>query len=389
MATEFINGEYINTVGVAGDGQLGRMLAQAGIPLGIRMYALGEPAPGTISPAAQAGAEQVYGSLKDPQALERLAQRVGPNGVITWEVEHINAHHLLHMQRTYGTLILPNPADLIVIQDKLAQKKWLDSIGVAVAPFGDVRDPQDVAEAIAQWGTVVIKNRFGGYDGQGNRTVTDPLEIEEKMAQLGGQNLLVEKRVRLKKELSVISAIDVMGNTNSYPVVEMSHVNDVCDEVIAPAQIEDDAKLQATLIAHKILSNLQGAGLYAFELFLTEEGEVLANEIAPRVHNTGHWSISGAETSQFEQQLRAITGRPLGSTRMLSPVVVMKNILGRPGGYVDMDQIGGILLPSNAKINMYGKSHRPGRKLGHIEVLAETVDEASTLASDLRERVAA
>lgn len=361
----------IEKIGIVGGGQLGRMLTQAAIPMG---YEVMVTDPAENSPAFQVGAEQIEAALTDTEAIGYLASQTD---VLTWEIEHIPAEYLISLAN-HGYDVQSSPETLAIIQDKLIQKLFLQSHGIPVAPFSGLLDE----ELFIGGGPYVVKTRRGGYDGRGN-LVVDSLDDPAIVDTFGDKELYVEQAVVFEKELAIVAARDKEGNIVTYPTVETIHKNNICHIVRSPAPVDPDILKEADDVARATLQHLEGAGIFAIELFLVN-GEILVNEIAPRVHNSGHLTIEANETSQFQQHIRAITGMPLGSTEMTAPAAVMINILGQrdepmnDGGVSDVEKMPG------TTVNLYGKAPRPARKIGHITVLADTLAEAEATAITAR-----
>lgn len=368
-----------NHIGIVGGGQLGRMLTEAAKPLGFEVTVV-DPTPNC--PASQAGAEQIQAGLKDLQAVKDLA---GVSDVITWEIEHIDVDTLRAAQES-GTLVEPDPETLGTIQDKLTQKQFLSRRGIPVASFMALDKKADLHSAQTELGDIIIKTRFGGYDGRGNAVITQP-SWQDIQDRFGDAPVYAEKIVPFQKELAVISARDRAGNIVTYPVVETVHRNNICHMVLAPAPIPVEHQKAAEEIAQETLRELGGAGVFAIEMFLTENDELLVNEIAPRVHNSGHHTIEANVTSQFEQHIRAVSGLPLGSTDMLRPSVMI-NILGERNGEVTLRGLERVLALPEVHPHLYGKAPtKIERKMGHLTVIARTVEEAKILAEKARKEL--
>lgn len=366
----------VERIGIVGGGQLGRMLTEAAHPLGFKVEVL-DPTPN--SPAAQVGAKQTEAELYDEHAIKGLAER---NDVTTWEIEHINTHALKNAGML-GCNIQPSPKTLEIIQDKFFQKKFLRDKGLPVADFKLI--PNDFFLDIAKkylGSSLMIKSTRGGYDGRGNHVYAgEPLdELHDRL----GSEIYAEEIINFERELAVIAARDTKGKIAVYPPVETVHKDNICHTVLAPAGAEQRVLDDAREIAHETLRHLGGAGIFAIEMFQTDQS-VLINEIAPRVHNSGHLTIEANKTSQFEQHIRAITGMPLGSTEMRVPAAAMINILGirkEPLNRAGLEQV--LALPDTHP-HFYGKDSRPARKIGHITVLGASVDEVSERAKHARE----
>ncbi|HZM64122.1 MAG TPA: 5-(carboxyamino)imidazole ribonucleotide synthase [Candidatus Saccharimonadales bacterium] len=357
----------VETIGIVGGGQLGRMLTLPAHTLGFRVAVVD---PAENCPAAQVGAEHIRAGLNDKLAIGQLATS---SDVITWEIEHIPADYLTELAET-GHNIQPSPFTLAVIQDKLTQKQWLQSRGIPVAPFSQHLDET----AFLGGGPYIVKSRKGGYDGRGNvvvHTFDDPRIAE----QFGKQPVYAEQAVAFEKELAIIAARDMRGNIKLYPPVETIHQDNICHMVLSPAEVPPETILEAAFIARESLEGLDGSGVFAIEMFLVN-GRVLVNEIAPRVHNSGHLTIEANATSQFEQHIRAITGLPLGDTTMRAPAAVMINILGTRDGHLDRTGLANIQALPDTHAHFYGKNPRPARKIGHITVLGDSIASAKQTA---------
>jgi 5-(carboxyamino)imidazole ribonucleotide synthase len=340
----------IEKIGIVGGGQLGQMLTQAAQPMGFEVTVVEKA---LDCPAAQAGAKQIQGAITDQDAIHRLAESTD---VLTWEIEHIPADFLVKLKEE-GVNVQPDPATLVTLQDKLTQKQLLRANGVPVGPFaGSMMSPLK--------GPYVVKSRRGGYDGRGN-LVVDDLGDPRINEQFDGQPVYVESKLDFDRELSVVAARDMLGNIAVYPVVETRHVDNICHTVVSPAEIPEASRDAATEIAHETLKLLGGAGVFAIEMF-DVDGEILVNEIAPRVHNSGHHTIEASATSQFQQHIRAITGMPLGSTEQIVDSAVMVNILGKEEGPLTLDGLELALSMEGVSVHFYGKTPRPQRKIGHV-----------------------
>ncbi|MEN8373911.1 MAG: 5-(carboxyamino)imidazole ribonucleotide synthase [Gemmatimonadota bacterium] len=351
------------TVGILGGGQLGRMLALAGIPLGLDFVFL-DPSPD--APAAHLG-RLITAPYDDPEALREFAAAAD---VITYEFENVPA-------RTADLLaasapVWPPAAALTVAQDRLQEKRLFTRLEIATAPFEPVDSPagtRAAAERLA--GACVLKTRKHGYDGKGQARIAEPAAAAAAFAALGGEPCILETAIAFSRELSVIAARGRDGDTVVYPLVENRHTEGILRRSVAPAPGTDAVFGQALECVHDILRELDYVGVLAVELFEVD-GALMANEMAPRVHNSGHWTIEGAETSQFENHLRAVVGLPLGP---IDPrgVSVMLNLIGSPP---DVDAVAAV---PGAHIHLYGKAPRPGRKVGHVTVRAD--DESGLQAA--------
>lgn len=368
------NNFMIERIGIVGGGQLGRMLTEAALPLGFQVTVV-DGADGC--PAAQVGADQIKASLSDLDAIDQLVEG---SDVTTWEIEHIPAQHLLDLE-AQGANIEPSPNTLLTIQDKLLQKQFLQNAGIPVAPFsGELNE-----DVFPGGGPFVVKARKGGYDGRGN-LVVDTLEDDRINEQFGDTPTYVEQAIGFNKELSVVAARDKAGDVECYPAVETIHKDNICHTVISPAEIGDEASEEARRVATQVMSKLEGAGVFAIEMFLVD-GDVLVNEIAPRVHNSGHQTIEANVTSQFEQHIRAITAMPLGVVATRSTVSGMINILGTREEPLSREGLDRVLALPDVHPHFYGKSSRPQRKIGHITFLGDSHDRVRNVLNKAREEL--
>ena len=340
-------------VGIVGGGQLGRMLALAGYPIGIRCTTLD---PAADSPASQV-APAVVGAYDDLEALDRLAADAD---VVTYEFENVPVAAAEHVAERVP--VYPAPGSLDVAQDRLTEKRRFEAVGLQVPPYRPVGSLADLDTALVEIGTpAVLKTRRLGYDGKGQAVIRDPARAEDAWRAVGEVPAVVESFVDFDAEVSIVAARGRDGAIACYPVVQNHHREGILRLTLAPAPDLAPA-LQAAAEAHAraLMEDLRYVGVLAIELFVVGD-TLLGNEFAPRVHNSGHWTIEGAETSQFEQHLRAVTGRPLGPTGMIG-VAAMVNLIGSEPAPEAVAAIPG------AHLHTYGKVPRPGRKLGHITV---------------------
>ncbi|HYP91578.1 MAG TPA: 5-(carboxyamino)imidazole ribonucleotide synthase [Polyangiaceae bacterium] len=353
-------------VGVLGAGQLGRMLGIAGRSLGLELDFL-DPTPG--SPAAAVGALHV-GEYTDESSLARLAGA----DVVTFEFENVPVAAVKSLEARVK--VAPGSAALEVAQDRLHEKTCFRSLGIATPPFEAVSSWPELSAALSRIGLpAVLKTRRFGYDGKGQAVLRSEAEAKAAFEQLGAAPLILEGFVRFQRELSIIAVRSASGETACYPLVQNHHASGILRKTVAPApDVSDASKQAATQYIEKLLAELDYVGVLALELFEVD-GQLLANEIAPRVHNTGHWTIEGAVTSQFENHLRAILGLPLGITDAISPCAMLNLIGAAPDARA-------VLAVPDAHLHWYGKAPRPGRKVGHITVRAP---DAATLAQRVSE----
>jgi phosphoribosylaminoimidazole carboxylase len=364
------------TIGVLGGGQLGRMMALAARRMGMNIAVL-DPDPD--APAGQVADRHVVGSFRDVERIRELARGCD---VVTIEIEHIDVN-ALEMLAGEGVAVQPAPQTIRLIQDKYLQKVHLAQHGFPLPPFREVTSLADVEGAAEAFGfPLVLKARRGAYDGRGNMVIRAHDQIGEAMATLsnpmmaGGAGLYAEGWCPFEKELAVIVARSASGQMADYPVVETIQRDDICHVVLAPAQISGVALSRARDMARRAVATLDGAGVFGVEMFLTSDDQVFLNEIAPRPHNSGHYTIEGCPTSQFEQHIRAITGLSLGSAEMIPGAAAMINVLGMATPEITHHVLDDALKYPNASIHWYGKREvRPGRKVGHVTLTAGTMED--------------
>jgi 5-(carboxyamino)imidazole ribonucleotide synthase len=373
------------TLGVVGGGQLGRMLAEAAAPLGVEVIVL-DPTPDC--PAAPVARDQIVGDFDDPEAIGRLADRTD---ALTYEIELADPDHLAAAGAESDVPVHPTPETLRTIQDKWLEKEMLAEAGIPVPAYRRVDSVADLEAAVAEFGSVMLKAREGGYDGRGNLPVHSPDEAEAALDEAVGTaeepSALAETFVDFEREVSVIG-VQGDGEVRTFPVGENVHEEEILRETVVPARTSDGVKERAQSVARDVLDALDGRGVFGIELFETPDGEILVNEIAPRPHNSGHWSIEGAVTSQFEQHARAVIGWPLGSTRQRAPTV-SANVLGtvdepRPA---ELGGVDAVLEREAAHLHWYGKDEvRPLRKMGHVTATDEDGDgDLTALLESTRE----
>jgi len=362
------------TIGILGAGQLGRMLALAGYPHGLR-FRFFDPAP--ASPASHL-AEQICAPYDDEGALRRFAEGLA---LVTYEFENVPVAAARLLERHLP--VYPPPAALEAAQDRLAEKQFFQRLGIPTPPFAAVDDRAGLDAAVRQLGLpAVLKTRRMGYDGKGQALLRSPEDAADAWRQLGGQPLILEAHVPFTRELSIIAVRGRDGATACYPLVENLHRGGILRRSVAPApDVTPELQEQAERYAARALDALQYVGVLAIELFEVpgaagcgaHSPALLANEMAPRVHNSGHWTIEGAATSQFENHLRATLGLPLGSTAARGHAAMLNLIGATP-------EPAAVLALPEAHLHCYGKEPRPGRKLGHITLRA---DNPQTLAERL------
>ena len=370
-------------LGVIGGGQLGMMITEAAKNLSEHISEIIVLDPTENCPAAQAGAKQIVGDFKDELAILKLAER---SDIITYEIESGNTDVLSKLKAK----IEPSPSTLSIIQDKLSQKTFLSENELPISQFYEITNLDNLREKINELGLpVLLKSRRDAYDGRGNFKITSPDEVEKAYQYFDGKSLMVEKFVNFKMEVSVIAARNTKGDIATYPLVENIHENNILKMTIAPARVSDNVIKDAGKIAKKTMEVLKGAGVFGIEMFIDQDDKILINEIAPRVHNSGHHTLQSCKTSQFEQHLRAILGLELGSTDLVHKTV-MCNILG-PDGFegkykpVQLEKDG-------VYLKMYGKDvSKPQRKLGHFNVVDQSdskdVSELLEMADEIKNSI--
>jgi 5-(carboxyamino)imidazole ribonucleotide synthase len=343
-----------STLGILGGGQLGRMTALAAANLGYRCHIF---CPEKDSPAAQVCDRLTLASYEDKAALDRFAGQVD---VVTFEFENIPASPVRHLSDKVP--VRPGARALEVAQDRLHEKRFFNDMGIATAPWREVRSEADLKQAAREIGLpAILKTTRFGYDGKGQVRLDSLADAGPAWAAICADVGVLEGFVRFDKEISVIAARGEDGTVLSYDVVENRHAHHILDTTTAPAPIAAQLAAMATDIAVKAAAELDLIGLLAVEMFLTEDGRILVNEMAPRPHNSGHWTMDACQTSQFEQLVRAVCGLPLGSPARHADAV-MTNLIGEQA-----ESWPALLAEPNAKLHLYGKTEiRAGRKMGHV-----------------------
>ncbi|MBI1733376.1 MAG: 5-(carboxyamino)imidazole ribonucleotide synthase [Gammaproteobacteria bacterium] len=370
-------------IGIIGGGQLAKMTALAGLQLGCDVIVLERS---SASPAATLALHSIVGDWNDPQVLLQLAAQ---SDVITLENEFVDAAALRSLESS-GARLLPSAASIALTQDKFVQKSTLADAGLPVPAFRKVASTLDVLEAGRELGwPVVLKTRRNGYDGKGNYTIRSGSEAAAGWKHLRGGtvDLFAEAFCPFERELAVIITRTSDGDSASYPVVESVQRDHICHIIKAPAALPEEVSSRAADLARRAVAAVGGLGSFGVEMFLMRDGRVVINELAPRVHNSGHYTIEACECSQFENHVRAVLGWPLGSTRMTVPAAVMVNLLGAGPGSGWPDGIRQALGLPGVHVHVYGKATAGrGRKMGHVCALGETMDAAlvrAQCASDL------
>jgi 5-(carboxyamino)imidazole ribonucleotide synthase len=357
-----------SVLGVLGSGQLGRMFTIAARRMGYRVHTF---SPDELSPTGQVADVEVTASYDDLDALRAFARQVS---VVTFEFENVPAEAVATIEAIVQ--VRPSGAALHVAQQRAREKEFLITHGIPTAPFARAVTLDELWDGVARIGTpAVIKTAAFGYDGKGQHRVTTPADIEHVWTAIGRQEAVIEKLVSLQAEVSVIAARGLDGAIATYPLFENRHRNHILDVTTAPAAVPQPVARQAMDITRTILESLQYIGILCVEFFLSTDGELLVNEIAPRTHNSGHLTFDASVTSQFEQQVRAVCGLPLGSTDLLRPAA-MANLLGELWTDGDPNWAAACRTP-DVKLHLYGKEEpRPGRKMGHLTAMGRSVDEA-------------
>ncbi|HET7628890.1 MAG TPA: 5-(carboxyamino)imidazole ribonucleotide synthase [Bacillales bacterium] len=354
------------TIGILGGGQLGRMMAISAREMGYRIAVL---EPKSDSPCGQVADHEIVANYDDLEGIKKLAEL---SDVITYEFENVDLEMARWLEENAN---LPQGSELLKnTQDREFEKKSIEASGAKVAPYRIVHDETEFRDAIAALGfPSVVKTCRGGYDGKGQIVLREEKDVEEALgAFVGKQKAIVEQWVTFEKEISVIVTRSVSGEVSTLPVAENIHRDNILHTTIVPAGISREIEQMATQIAKSLADSFNLVGTLAVEMFLTPDGDIYVNEMAPRPHNSGHYSINACETSQFQQHIRAICDWPLGKPDLLKPVV-MVNILGEhmEKALSQIDRF------DDVKLHLYGKAEaKTGRKMGHVNVLADTVEAA-------------
>ena len=364
-------------LGIIGGGQLGMMITEAAkkMPENISKVIVLDPTENC--PAYQVGAEQIIADFKDEKAIQELAEK---SDIITYEIESGNSDVLKSVESKAE--INPSPETLRTIQDKFLQKTFLSENNIPVADFIKIESIDDLKKGLENFGyPALLKARRDAYDGRGNYKINSPEEVQTAFEYFKGQKLMLEKFIPFKMEVSVIAARNTNGQIKTYPLVENIHENNILRETIAPARVTEKVLEKSENIAKDTMTVLKGAGVFGIEMFVTQDDEILINEIAPRVHNSGHHTLQSSETSQFEQHLRAILGLELGSINLIHPTI-MYNILGTKdfvGEYKPIE-----IIDEKVFLKMYGKKiSKPSRKLGHFNLVGQKGESVEVLLEKL------
>jgi 5-(carboxyamino)imidazole ribonucleotide synthase len=364
-------------IGILGSGQLGRMLALAARPMGYRVHVL---SPERESPAGQMADVEVVTAYEDLDAVRQFAQSVD---VVTYEFENVPAETAVTC--SHFTPLRPGAHVLHVAQNRLREKQFMRDNDLPVTAFAEVNSLADLEQGLAVVGCpAVLKTAVSGYDGKGQVKIDQPDEVAGAWAMMEGQTVVLEAWVDFERELSVVAAQGLDGSFAHYGLIANEHRDHILDVSVAPVLVGSEVEQTAVALVRRLMERLGVVGVLCVEFFLTAAGSLFINEIAPRPHNSGHLTIEGCLTSQFEQQLRAVCGLPFGDTRYVRPVA-MVNLLG------DLWQKGepdwtDVLRDPHIKLHLYGKKEaRPGRKMGHLTALGESVVEAEKRVREARQ----
>ena len=364
------------TIGVMGSGQLGRMFAMAARRMGYRVHIF---SPERDSPAGQLADREIVAPYRDERAVRAFAREVD---LLTFEFENIPLETIEWSASECE--VRPAGSVLHLAQHRLREKDFLSGAGIPVAPYRAVRSVAELSEALKEIGVpAILKSAAFGYDGKGQQLIISGKDVDEIWQARSGDELILERAIDFEKEVSVIVARGPDGAVATFPLCENLHRNHILDLTVVPARVNDSTERVAADLATAIAEKMELVGLLAVEMFLKRDGELLVNELAPRPHNSGHWTIEGCNTSQFEQHVRAVCGLPLGSTEIIQPAA-MANLLGDlwQGGEPDW---AAALELKGVHLHLYGKQEpRPGRKMGHLTALAPSAEAAMTAVSQGR-----
>lgn len=361
-------------IGIIGGGQLGKMMIQEAKKMGFYVTVLD---PTKDCPCSSICDEHITAAFDDREAIRLLSSK---SDVVTYEFEHIDYKELTNLENE-GKKIYPTAKSLKIIQNKLTQKQALKNGEIPVADFIETKTEDEIYKAGKIFGyPFILKTCTGGYDGKGNAFVKDKASVSSAFSALGGGKLplMAEKLVNFTMEISVLACRGLSSETKVYPVGDNRHINNILHKTVVPANISEETTKNAMNLAKKVMEVFDGIGMFCVEMFVTKEGGVLVNEVAPRPHNSGHYSIEGCVTSQFENHIRAITGLPLGNTDLIRPTVMI-NLLGEEDKKGEAVVLGAedALSADGVKLHIYGKKMTsPRRKMGHITVTANDIKTA-------------
>ena len=374
----------VKILGIIGGGQLGMMLTEAAKTMPEHISKVIVLDPNQNCSASLVGAEQIIADFKDRDAIIELSKKAD---IVTYEIESGDSDVLKSVEN--NSQISPSPETLKIIQDKLLQKQFLSDNNIPVPEFIKIDNFNELKSGLEKFGfPALLKARRDAYDGKGNYKIDSEKDVQKAYEYFKGKPLLLEKFIPFEMEVSVIAARNTMGQIKSYPLVENIHEKNILRQTIAPARVSKQIISEADQIAEKTMSVLKGAGIFGIEMFVTKEGHILINEIAPRVHNSGHHTMQSGKTSQFEQHLRAILGLELENTK-LTYNTIMYNILGNSdfeGKYKKIE-----LAEKNIFLKMYEKKiSKPLRKLGHLNIVGtdnQTIDELLNELDEVKHKV--
>ncbi len=364
-------------LGTIGGGQLGMMITEAAKKMPEHISKIIVLDPTENCPASQVGAEQIIANFKDEKAIQELAEK---SDIITYEIESGNSDVLKSVENK--SEINPLPETLKIIQDKFLQKTFLSENKIPIPEFIQITSMVDLQKGLDKFGyPSLLKARRDAYDGRGNFKINSSENVQKAFDYFKGTDLMLEKFIPFKMEVSVIAARNTKGQIKTYPLVENIHESNILRETIAPARVSKKISDKAEEIAKATMTVLKGAGVFGIEMFVTIDDEILINEIAPRVHNSGHHTLQSSETSQFEQHLRAILGLELGSVKLKHPTI-MYNVLGSKDFEGEYKPIK--ILEQNVYLKMYGKKiSKPSRKLGHVNLVSQEGESINDLLQKL------
>lgn len=370
------------TIGIIGGGQLGKMIALAAKQMALKVCVLD---PSNCCPCSSVSDELIVADFKDAEAIKKLASK---SDVVTYEIELANTSALMDLASENANLVNPSPKTLQIIQDKYKQKLFLKKFGLRVPSFSLIESRQKLFQICKKYGfPTILKARYDSYDGKGNYTIKTEKDIVTAYSHFGlDKKPMLEKYVHFSKEISIMVARNMSGQITSFPVAENIHRDHILNMSIVPARISDKVAWRAKKMAEKALDALKGAGIFGIEMFVTND-DVVINEIAPRPHNSGHYSIEACSVSQFEQHIRAILNLPLTEPRLLSPAAVMLNLLG-PDNFEGPYAIRGLrkaLSTPGLNLHIYGKKiSKPRRKLGHFTITGISIKDVMIKADNAK-----
>lgn len=369
-------------IGIIGGGQLARMMMEDSYKFGFEFVILSNE---KNSPAGTITNEEIYGDWNDTDCLTKFANECD---VITLENEFIDYLKLEFLEAA-GKKVYPSSANIKLIQDKFIQKYTLSSLNIPVADFAEINSREDMINFASKHGyPVILKSRTMGYDGKGNYKIDSEDEIEAAMNEIGSRGkLMCEQFISFDKEIAVQAVRNEAGDFKIYPIVETIQENHICKTVLAGKELLNELKNEVSSIAKMILESLNYIGVMGIEMFL-KGNEIIVNELAPRVHNSGHYTIEGCYVSQFENHVRAVSGLRLGSTELKEDAAVMINILGKFKGKYNLDFLKNLIIKENEYVHLYGKKeNRIGRKMGHITLTGNNLKALTIEGNNLREEI--